>query len=242
MKSLIISLPILLGSITLFAQKNDLLPNNYQSIGVNLLGVLDNTYELSYKNQFRNHLRADITVGGSNNTRELNYGYLFTEPASNILSEKREGNITTTIDRYNNNWKTSGVYAKASVVGIINLFTNVYGPHQTTIQLYVGPCLGISTFSQKADNVTRTTVTTVTRINDSNNYKSDITTTKETLIENKTILGSGYSIGLSIVNKRRINADIGADFVGFRRKTNFTNTPNTPGLGNRFLIRLNYNL
>jgi hypothetical protein len=215
-----------LASKPLLAQK----PYTYKAIGMNLPLFLDNVYELNFKNQFKNYLRYDLSLGASNNTR-----YLFANgPIANNWSWFSYDNekITTS------NNKASGAYFKASAA-ITGTFT-LQGrkAHPKIIQPFIGPSVGISNYK---NSLTQKIVTIYyTDATDPTPYQKITKTKIEDFSEKGTAVAYGIIMGLSVSNANSWSVDVGMDLLGTRKNTAIKSNSHTIGLGLSPVLKLLY--
>jgi hypothetical protein len=235
MNKLFLLLCVLALTISAKAQKTNFAPKT--TIGLNLPMIIDNTYELSLRKQFAGRVRADVSLGGSPQTREkfsngkYNYDQSFDQHTT-------VGNTNTySYKRYYSD-KTSGQYMKLALNVVFNIPDVIYSGQKNTNYFYIGPLFGLSKFKQIGRVVTTTT------INTQNNGVGSSTSSSQTdkHSEQGTLMGSGLNFGVTFAEQSPISVDMGVDILGYKRISKLQTQAHTIGLGTNFMIRINYQI
>ncbi len=214
MKKLILFLVLLSSSV--LAQTS--------SIGLNMPLLIDNQYEVSYQHQIHKRAKFIAIVGGSPTTRGI-----FNDKGVNYLLSKYE-NLGG--DFQAKSQKTMGAYIKLGTNLTINIpdFSEATTLEHSNLKFYIGPAFCFSHFQQSG---------TIEKTTYSNNSQS--TTINKAISEKGNLFSSGFTTGFTIGGNKDFSADLGMEYMGFERESEFGFNTNTLGVGMSAIVRLNYN-
>ncbi len=221
----------LLLHMSLFGQKAGINPKT--TLGINLPILVDNTYEFSLRQQFKNKLRADFSVGWSENTNDL-----FNNGRNNFNSTQ----VSTPQKSVSYNYQSqsiSGNYYKLAINLLVPIPEVIYNGKFNRNYFYIGPLIGLSNYQQTG---TATTITTEIEQIEGKPATNTSTSVQEDVSELGKIFGKGFSFGFSFLEQNKVSIDIGMDVLGFKRNSKLYTRAHTIGLGNHMLLRLNYKI
>lgn len=219
----------LLLHMSLFGQKAGINPKT--TLGINLPILVDNTYEFSLRQQFKNRIRADFSFGWSPDTRNK-----FRNGKNDYATVVPEPNTYYTYTSE----MSSGHYFKLALNGVFQMPELFYTGENGNFRFYAGPMLAVSNYQQKG-NVIKNVYKAGSESSGTSGLPAQETTQKQ-INEQGKIWASGLSMGLSMAETHNVSCDVGFDILGFKRNSALANSAHTIGLGTNLVIRLNYQI